>query len=68
MGKTQKKKLVKSKIFLIFLSIVHAVFMFYLTLWLIDKDFTYGDEKFLIKWSTVFKKLILKIDFKFIMN
>jgi hypothetical protein len=31
---------------------------------LLDQDFTYGDEKFLIKWSTILKKIVLGIDDK----
>ena len=47
---------------LIILSILHSVLLIFLTLWLLDQNVTYGDEKALIKWSTIIKKLVFKID------
>lgn len=57
---TNSKKLFK----LIAVSIIHSLVLVLLTLVLLEMNFTYGDEKFVIKWSTVIKKVVLGIDNK----
>lgn len=49
---------------LIAASILHALFLVAVTLWLLQKNYTYGDEKFVIRWSSIIKKMVFKIDDK----
>ncbi len=46
------------------LSAIHALFMVATTLFLLEMNFTYGDEKYVVKWSTIIKKVILGFDNK----
>jgi hypothetical protein len=54
----------KKLIFLLTLSFLHSVFLVFITFWLLERNYTYGDEKFLIKWSSIVKKKILGMDAK----
>lgn len=45
-------------------SVVHAVFLVIATLWLLQQNYTYGDERFVIRWSSIIKKMVFKIDDK----
>lgn len=45
-------------------SIVHALFLVTVTLWLLQKNYTYGDERFVIRWSSIIKKMVFKVDDK----
>jgi len=45
-------------------SILHALFLVVATLWLLQQNYTYGDERFVIRWSSIIKKMIFKIDDK----
>lgn len=54
----------RKKIVLIAGSVLHSIFLILVTFWLLSKNMTYGDEIFLFKWSSVVKKLVLKIDSK----
>lgn len=54
----------KRLIILISLSLLHAGLLLFLTFWLLERNYTYGDEKFLIKWSSVVKKMVLGVDTK----
>lgn len=45
-------------------SILHAVFLVFATLWLLQQNYTYGDERFVIRWSSIIKKMVFKIDDK----
>lgn len=49
---------------LLSLSFLHSVFLVFVTFWLLERNYTYGDERFLIKWSSNVKKIILGIDDK----
>jgi hypothetical protein len=53
----------KLKILLI-VSFLHSMFLLFLTYWLMERNFTYGDERFLIKTSSIIKKMVLGIDNK----
>lgn len=44
------------------LSILNAVFMLFFTYYWLSKPYTFGDEAFLIKWSSLTKKKLLGID------
>lgn len=44
------------------LSIANAVFMLFFTYYWLSKPYTFGDEAFLIKWSSLTKKKLLGID------
>lgn len=44
------------------ISFVHALILFAFSFWWINSNLTYGDERFLIQWSSIFKRVILKID------
>ncbi|MCX6158860.1 MAG: CHASE2 domain-containing protein [Ignavibacteriae bacterium] len=46
------------------LSAISALIMLVLTFFLLESNRTYGDDTFLVKYSSIFKKLILKIDDK----
>jgi hypothetical protein len=51
---TQKKKWI--------ISVAHAfLLMAFSTLWL-NSSFTYGDEKLLVQWSSIFKRVVLQMD------
>ncbi|MFA5010471.1 MAG: CHASE2 domain-containing protein [Ignavibacteria bacterium] len=54
----------KRRFRLIVASILHALFLVAVTLWLLQKNYTYGDEKFVIRWSSIIKKMVFKIDDK----
>ena len=44
------------------ISFAHAfLLMAFSTLWL-NSSFTYGDEKLLVQWSSIFKRVVLKMD------
>ncbi|MCX6160862.1 MAG: CHASE2 domain-containing protein [Ignavibacteriae bacterium] len=43
---------------------VHSLLLLTATLWLLEMNTTYGDEKFLMQWSSVIKKMLFKIDNK----
>jgi hypothetical protein len=43
---------------------LHSLWLILITFWLLEQNITYGDEGFLAKWSTVIKKVLLKIDKK----
>lgn len=45
-------------------SILHAVALVIATLWLLQQNYTYGDERFVIRWSSIIKKIVFKIDDK----
>ena len=45
-------------------SILHAVVLVIATLWLLQQNYTYGDERFVIRWSSIIKKMVFKIDDK----
>ena len=45
-------------------SIIHAVVLVIATLWLLQQNYTYGDERFVIRWSSIIKKIVFKIDDK----
>jgi hypothetical protein len=45
-----------------FISLVHGVLLFLFSVWWLNSNLTYGDERFLVKWSSVFKRVILRID------
>ena len=45
-------------------SILHAVVLVIATLWLLQQNYTYGDERFVIRWSSIIKKIVFKIDDK----
>ena len=45
-------------------SIIHAVVLVIATLWLLQQNYTYGDERFVIRWSSIIKKMVFKIDDK----
>lgn len=62
MKKTYSKN--KKLIFLLTLSFLHSVFLVFITFWLLERNYTYGDEKFLIKWGSIVKKKILGMDAK----
>ncbi len=49
---------------LLFFAVLHSVFMLFATYVLLDQNFIYGDESFLIRWSTILKKVVLGIDNK----
>jgi hypothetical protein len=54
----------RKRIMLISLSLLHAALLLFFTFWLLERNYTYGDEKFLIKWSSVVKKMVLGVDTK----
>lgn len=43
---------------------LHSVLLTVITLLLLEMNYTYGDERLIIKWSTVIKKVVLGIDNK----
>ena len=45
-------------------SILHALFLVAATLWLLQQNYTYGDERFVIRWSSIIKKMIFNLDNK----
>jgi hypothetical protein len=45
-----------------FISFLHAFVLLILSLIWLHTPFTYGDEKFLIKWTSVVKRLVLQMD------
>ena len=61
-----KKTISKNKrlFILLTLSFLHSVFLLFFTFWLLERNYTYGDEKFLLKWSSIIKKVILGKDDK----
>ncbi|SMO44459.1 CHASE2 domain-containing protein [Solitalea koreensis] len=44
------------------ISFGHAILLLVLTAFWINTDFSYGDEQLLVKWSSIFKRVILNID------
>ena len=55
---------IKNKKKIIILSFVNAFVMLIISYFLLDSNRTYGDDTFLVKYSSILKKLILKIDDK----
>ncbi|MBI5403742.1 MAG: CHASE2 domain-containing protein [Ignavibacteriae bacterium] len=49
---------------LILLSAVHSVFLVFISLWLVNRHFVYGDEKMLFQVTAGVKKIILGIEEK----
>ena len=55
----------KKRLFiLIGVSILHSIILLFFTFWMLERNYTYGDENFLIKWSSIVKKIVLGIDSK----
>lgn len=54
----------KKLFILLGISLLHSMLILFVTFWILEKNYTYGDETFLIKWSSIFKKIILNIDSK----
>ena len=46
----------------ILLAMVNAIFMLIISFFLLESNRTYGDDSFIIKYASIFKKLILKVD------
>ena len=44
------------------ISFLHAFVLIAFTAVWMNTGFTYGDEQLLIKWSSIFKRLVLNID------
>lgn len=44
------------------ISVVHAILLMAFSLFWLNSSYTYGDEKLLVKWSSIFKKVVLQID------
>ena len=61
---TNNKYFVNKKLRLITISALHALFLVIASLWILQQNFTYGDERFVIRWSSVIKKMVFKIDDK----
>jgi len=54
----------KKRLRLLLLSILHALLMLFLSYSWLSLPYTFGDESFLIKWSSLIKKSLLGIDRK----
>jgi hypothetical protein len=44
------------------ISIAHAFLLLLLSAFWMNSDYTYGDERMLIQWSSIFKRVVLNID------
>lgn len=44
------------------LSLLHGCLLFAFTIYWLNSNLTYGDERFLVKWTSVFKRVALRID------
>lgn len=54
----------KRKLIVLALSLLHALFLLGYTWYWLSKPKTYGDEEFLIKWSSAIKRTLFQIDDK----
>ncbi|MCO4291519.1 CHASE2 domain-containing protein [Solitalea sp. MAHUQ-68] len=45
-----------------FISFGHAIVLLVLTAFWLNSDFSYGDEQLLVKWASIFKRVVFKID------
>lgn len=41
---------------------LHAFLLLFFAIWWQSSSFTYGDERFLVKWSSIFKRVALQMD------
>lgn len=65
MRPSKKNILISKRTSVLFLlSFLHSIALLFATYVLLDQNLTYGDERFLIKWSTILKKVVLGIDNK----
>ncbi|NRF37965.1 CHASE2 domain-containing protein [Pedobacter foliorum] len=44
------------------ISFLHAFVLFVLTVFWVNTDYSYGDERMLIQWSSILKRVVLQID------
>ncbi len=44
------------------ISFFHAFLLLFFAIWWQSSSFTYGDERFLVTWSSIFKRVVLHID------